>query len=342
MNSVELRYLIVAMPAYDEASTVAAVIDQIPRSYTGIGKVELVVVDDGSRDGTAEIARQAGAHVIRHAVRLGVGAAFQSAVRYAIEARADVLATLDSDGQFNPEDLSQLVAPIVHGEADAATASRFIDPARIPVMPRAKLWGNRQLSRVVSRLCGRRFYDVTCGMRSYSRKALLNLNVVGQFTYTQEVLLNLSFKHLRIVEIPIAVRGERSFGKSRVANNLFLYAVHVLRIIWKSYRDYRPFRFFGLLGVALAIPAFLLAAFLLGHYLRTNHFTPHKWAGFAAAALGALSVMMFYAGMIGDMLVRHRIYLEELLYLTRDGQAENSRVPPAPTPIETDPESGEI
>ncbi len=311
--------LIVAMPALDEEATVEDVIRGVPRKIHGIRSIEIVVVDDGSRDRTADKAEQAGATIIRHASPRGVGAAFHSALSYGIDRGADLIATIDADGQFDPADISVLIEPVLRGEADFTTASRFKDPDLVPVMPRAKLWGNRMMSRLISRLAGRTFYDVSCGMRCYSRSAALQLHPLGRFTYTQEVLLNLAFKQLRIAEVPIVVRGERAYGRSRVASSLWRYAVQSAQIILRCYRDYHPLRFFGGIALALMLPAAGLGLFLLVHYLNSGAFSPYKWAGFAAAALTALSVLMLHLGLIGDMLNRHRIYLEELLYRERLG-----------------------
>lgn len=311
--------LFVTIPALNESKTIAQVIAGVPRTMEGISDVRVIVVNDGSTDDTAALATAAGATVLSHAAPRGVGAAFHTALSYVIAQRGDLLVSIDGDGQFNPADIPTLAAPVIRGEADFATASRFKDPALVPTgMTGIKLWGNRMMSRLVSRLTGSTYYDVSCGMRCYSRKAMLHLNLLGTFTYTQEVFLNLAFKRLRIAEVPIRVRGQREFGKSRVASNLLQYATKTSRIIFRSYRDYQPMRFFGKIAVWLIVPAIALELFLLVHYLRTGQFSPHKWAGFVGAALLVLGLMMLYMGLIGDMLNRHRIYLEELLYRQRE------------------------
>lgn len=309
--------LIVAIPALNEEQTIGQVIQGIPDCIPGVSSIEILVIDDGSKDHTAERAAEAGAHVIRHPFTGGVGAAFHTALIYSIEYSADLLVSIDADGQFNPADIPRLVAPIVAGVGDFTTASRFKDPRLTPQMPKLKLWGNRQMSRLVSRLTGQTFFDVSCGMRCYSRRALLQLCVLAPFTYTQEVFLNLAFKRLRIVEVPIRVRGEREFGKSRVAGNLWRYGLQTATIVFRSYRDYHPLRFFGGIAAILVLFAVGLATFLLLHYVRTGSFSPHKWAGFGAVTFSALALLMGHLGMVGDMLNRQRIYLEELLYRQR-------------------------
>jgi glycosyltransferase involved in cell wall biosynthesis len=310
-------WLLVATPALDEERTVGDVVRGVPRQIPGVRAVEVVVLDDGSVDRTAERAEQAGALVLRHASSRGVGFAFHTLLSYGIEHGADLIVSIDADGQFDPADIPALVAPVVSDDADFTSASRFLDPSLVPEMPRIKRWGNRMMSRLISSLAGQSFADVSCGMRCYSRRAAVQLHLLGRFTYTQEVFLNLAFKQLRIREVPIRVRGERQFGESRVAGNLWRYALRTAQIIFRCYRDYHPLRFFGGLALALTVPALGLGGFLLWHYVTTGSFSPHKWAGFTAGALLVLAVLALQIGVIGDMLNRHRIYLEELLYRQR-------------------------
>lgn len=309
--------LFVAIPALNEEVTVGQVIRGVPRNIAGVTRVDVVVVNDGSTDRTAEVASEAGATVLYHPTPRGVGAAFHTALQHVIASRGDLLVTLDADGQFNPADIPELARPVIDGHADFSTASRFKDPALIPEMPGTKLWGNRQMSRLVSKLTGGKYYDVSCGMRCYNRRAMLNLNLMGAFTYTQEVFLNLAFKRLRIAEIPIKVRGQREFGKSRVASNLFKYALNTSRIIFRAYRDYKPMRFFGKIALWLMIPAFILEIGFLAHYLHTGRFSGYLWAGFSGAGLFGLGLISLHMGLMGDMMNRHRVYLEELLFLQR-------------------------
>jgi glycosyltransferase involved in cell wall biosynthesis len=317
--------LLVVIPALDEEKTVGLVIREIPRDLPGVAQVEVLVVDDGSGDRTGAEAEAAGASVIRHASPRGVGAAFGTALRYAIDAGADLIVSIDADGQFDPHDIRALIEPVRSGRADFASASRFKDPALIPRMPFMKRWGNGVVSRLVSRLTGQTFYDVSCGMRCYSRRAAMSLNPLGRFTYTQEVFLNLAFMQLRIAEVPVSVRGEREHGRSRVAGSLWRYALNTSGIIFRCYRDYRPMLFFGSIALVLAAAGVGLLAFLGVHYLNTGVFSPHKWAGFSGAASLVLASLVFFIGMIGDMLNRHRIYLEELLYRERERTTRGER-----------------
>ncbi len=311
------RKLVVIIPCLDEERTVGDVVSRVPREIDGVGEVAVLVVDDGSTDGTSERALAAGARVVRHPVNLGLGLAFREGVRQALALGADLVVNIDGDGQFDPADLSALVAPIVAGEAHMVTASRFLDRGLVPKMPRIKRWGNRWVARIVWLLTGQRFQDVSCGFRAFSREALLRMNLFGTFTYTQETFLDLTFKGLTIRELPVAVRGSREFGRSRVASNIPRYAVRSLQIMLRAFIGYRPFTFFAAIAAVFFAVGFGLLAFLLAHYLESGAFSPHIWAGFLGGSFVLLGVLTLVLAFIGDILVRMRTNQEEILYFLK-------------------------
>ena len=284
--------LLVILPAFNEAVTIGDVIQRIPTAIGQIDEIEVLVVDDGSTDNTADLARRYGARVVSHSRNMGVGRAMQTGLSEAVRHSFDVAVNIDADGQFAPEDIPKLVRPVVSGDAELVTASRFKDPERIPVMPTVKLLGNRGMSWLISQLTGERFFDVSCGFRAYSREALLRLTLTARFTYTQEMFLLLCHHGLRCAEIPIDVRGVREHGKSRVAANLFRYAIQTIGIIGGFLRDYRPSLFFSMIGHLLFLPGFGLAVFFFGHRLITGSFSPHIWSGFLASYLIGSAILL--------------------------------------------------
>jgi len=309
--------LCVVMPALNEEATIADVIRQVPEDIHGVSEVIIIVVDDGSTDGTRLAALSAGAQVVSHPDNRGLGAAFHTGVRKAIELGADYLVNIDSDGQFNPEDIPKLLQPLMDARADCVTASRFIHKDYYPDMGAVRFYGNRMMSALISFLSGKKYYDVSCGFRAYTRDTLLQLNLFGEFTYTQETFLDLTFKGLRILEVPIKTRGERPVGRSRVASNILRYAYNTGKIILRTFRDYYPLRVFGFVAAILLAGATALSCFLLIHYARTGGFTPHKWAGLTGGFLAGAGFMILVAGFIADMLVRIRINQERILYMLR-------------------------
>lgn len=310
------KRLLIAIPCLNEAATISEVIRAVPRHMPGVASVDVLVVDDGSNDETGARATDAGATVLRHSRNKGVGAAFKTAVDYATEQNYDLMVNIDGDGQFNPGDIPALAAPILAGKADMVTASRFIDSALIPDMPPMKLWGNRMMSLLVSTLINEKFHDVSCGFRCYARDTLLQLNLQGAFTYTQETFIDFAAKQLRIQEVPLAVRyfpGRRS----RVAASLLKYGMRTAKIIFRTYRDYFPLRFFWGLALLLLFPGLILAGMFGMHFIATGKFSGYLFAGFSSAFFLFLSVIFFVVGLVADMLARLRSNQERILYLLK-------------------------
>jgi glycosyltransferase involved in cell wall biosynthesis len=318
-SSARPTRLLVAIPCLNEAATIAEVVATVPRSGMGVTHVDVLVVDDGSTDGTAATARAAGAIVVRHPRNRGVGAAFQTAVEFAIAHRYDVMVNIDGDRQFDPADIPKLVGPVLAGEAEMVTASRFVDPALVPDMPAVKLWGNRMMSSLISGLVRQKFADVSCGFRCYSRDALLRLNLHGAFTYTQETFLDFAAKRVEIREVPIKVVYFKD-RQSRVAGSISKYAINALKIILRGYRDYFPLRFFWGIALALAVPGAVFGAIFFGHFLVTGRFAGYLFAGFTSAFLIGLSVLFFIVGIVADMLDRIRVNEERILLVLKRAQ----------------------
>ena len=197
------------LPCLNEAENLPKVLASLPKTI-GDHSTDRLVVDDGSTDGSAEIARDNGAIVISHGVNYGVGRAFQTALAFAIKQRFDIMVTIDADGQFPVSDIPKLVDPILDRSASFVSANRFASNEQIEHMSAIKRWGNARMTSLINRLTGEKFYDVSCGFRAYSRDAMLRLNLMGQFTYTQEVFLNLAFKGMPIEESSSWIPGSCS------------------------------------------------------------------------------------------------------------------------------------
>jgi glycosyltransferase involved in cell wall biosynthesis len=317
--------LLVAIPCLNEEKTIAKVIGDIPTTIKNVNEIVVLVIDDGSKDNTISEATKAGAKIIKNPRNLGVGHSFQTAVSYATQNYFDIMVNIDGDGQFNPKDIVKIVTPIIDNKADFVTASRFIDKTFYPDMPKVKFLGNLAMSKLISTLSGQKYHDVSCGFRAYSNKALLNLNLIGKFTYTQETFLDLSFKKLSIVEVPIKVEYFQD-RKSRVASNLFSYAYKTSKIIFRSYRDYFPLRFFWALAAGVMLPALALGIFFIFNYFQTGGFKGHLWAGFSAAFLAMVALSLAILGIVADMLDRQRITMERILFYQKYTLQKNKNI----------------
>jgi len=316
--------LLVVIPCLNEEKTIASVIKGIPTSIPGIQRITTVIIDDGSTDGTAEAAKACGATVLNHAYNKGVGAAFQTAVDHFLLGGYDFMANLDADGQFNPLDIPKLLEPLLQGRADFVTASRFIDPSFKPNIPWVKHWGNLKIAGLVSRLAGQKFYDVSCGFRAYSRDTLMRLNLQGVFTYTQETFLELAFKGLRIQEVAVNVKyfADR---KSRVAGSIPKYAINASLIIFKTYRDYFPLRFFWGISSVFFLFGLFFSGILMAHYFYNGQFTGQIWAGMVGGFFLMSALAFFIVGVFADMLDRQRSTLDKILYFQKNSLVKRQK-----------------
>jgi len=304
--------VIIIIPAYNEEKTIAEVIKDTLRATAFLNKKEVVVIDDGSSDGTVAVAKKAGADVVSHSKNLGLGSAFVTGVKETLERNGDIMVTIDADGQFNPAEIHNLVKPITNGEADFVSGSRFINrsPLKIPLI---RLIGNKLMARFISLVCKKKFSDISCGFRAYSKEALLHLNLFGRFTYTHEVILNISFKNLKMKEIPIEVKYF-SNRKSYLTKNLGNYILNCFKIIFQTVLDYMPLKVLGGIGIILFLVGLIFDFILLSIYLETGRFTPYISIGVFGLVLNFFGLSLFIIGLLSNMLNRIRQNQEKTLY----------------------------
>jgi len=316
--------LVILIPAFNEEKSLGKVLEKIPRKIKGIDQIDVLVINDGSTDQTAAIARQNGAKVVTHPKNRGLGAAFKTGIDEALKMGADIIVNIDADGQFNPKDIPLLIAPILSGQAQMATATRFKEKALIPTnIPPAKLWGNRQFTKLVNFLTGENFTDTQCGFRVYSREAALHLNLFGQFTYTQEVFIDLLEKGMTITEVPLKVTYfKNSQRKSAISGSLLKYGFRALEIILRTFRDYRPLLFFGIPGMAICLPGFILALGSLIYWLVLKKTSPVRMYLFTGIVLIIFGFLLIFLALVADMFKRMRKNQEEMLYQMKKKELE--------------------
>ena len=308
--------LIVNIPAFNEAEKIASTIKSIPRVAKGMDEVLVQVVDDGSSDNTARIARNAGADfVYSHDRNRGMGRTFKTSVEHALENGADVMVNIDADGQFNSRDIQLLLTPILTGRADMVSANRFGD-REAKNIPIAKDVLNRFAARLIGWFMKSPIQDLTCGFRAYSRETLMRLNLLGDFTYTQEVIIDALGKNMRIewVSVDVTYFVER---KSRVVRSISRYVQQSTRIIVKAVRDVRPMKFFGIPGFVLLTASFAIFITFLAFYFQDLKITPYRNYLFTAVALFIVGLQFIVFALLADMVKSNRRLVEENLYLTR-------------------------
>ena len=234
--------IVVTIPAYNEGSTIAILIKEIHRVLKGRKyDYSILVVDDGSRDSTAKVAKNAGAIVLSHPKNYGLAETFRTEVKKALQMGGDIIVHIDADRQYLPKEIPNLVEEIKKGY-DLVLGSRFM--GKIEEMPLTKKLGNMAFSRVISNITGMRISDAQTGFRAFTRELAENIVIISNHTYTQEQIIKAVRQKYRIKEVPIYFARRKD--RSRLISSPFGYAIRAWISITRIYRDYEPLKFFGI------------------------------------------------------------------------------------------------
>jgi glycosyltransferase involved in cell wall biosynthesis len=315
--------MVVLVPAFNEEENIENTIRSIPKKIFGIDEVKVLVVNDGSTDKTMDKAMNGGAYrVVSHRTNTGVGAAFMTGIRNAISMNADILVAIDADSQFDSNQIPELISPILNNQADVVIGSRFKE-GKPKNIPRIKYLGNMIFTRIVSGLVQQKFTDTQTGFRAYSKKALLNISVVNDFTYTQEVLIDLKFKGLQITEVPITVKYNDK-RKSRVVKNIYSYSSKVLAIITRTLVFHRPMFSFAILSGIFFGGGILAKLLTISSILVVNQSlsTGIIILGGVSFMMGVFATVVFRRQAFAEKDLRH--YLENAESLTSSAMRESN------------------
>lgn len=317
--------LVVNIPAYNEEIKIAETIKRIRKSFeadfyskegSAISEKMIQVINDGSKDKTSDAAKNAGADFIfSHNVNRGIGITFRTAVGKSLRNGADLMVNIDADGQFNPIDIPKLLLPILNGEADMVSADRFGNIGA-KNMPKLKYWLNRLAACVIGKFMNSKINDLTCGFRAYNRETLLRLNLPGNFTYTQEVIIDALGKRLKIKWVPVEVTYFEN-RKSRVVKSIFSYVNDSFRIILKAIRDVRPMKFFGIPGMIMMLFSFGFFFYFLFFYFQEFKISPFRNILLVAATLFIVGLQFFVFALMADMIRTNRKLIEDQMYTIR-------------------------
>ncbi len=313
--------LIVQIPAYNEAKTLAETIRCIPRSVPGLDRVEILVINDGSLDATGQVAKQAGAdHVVHHITNRGLAHAFQTGIEACLSLGADIIVNTDADNQYNAEDIPMLVQPILQGKADIVVGDRQTD--QLAHFSSSKKWLQKLGSALVRRLSSTSIPDTVSGFRAISRNAALGLNIGSDFSYTIEMLIQAGHDRLAITSVPVRTRPVER--KSRLFRNtphfLFSSALTMLRI----YVTYKPLRAFVSIGAILGIiGVFPLLRFLYFYF--TSGGSGHVQSLVIGGSFLVMGVLFAMFGLLAELISFNRKTLSRVLEKLRRLEQEISK-----------------
>ncbi|MDX6582149.1 MAG: hypothetical protein QOI10_1333 [Solirubrobacterales bacterium] len=306
--------LIIQIPCLDEERTLPRTLSELPRRLEGFDSVEWLVVDDGSTDTTAAVARECGVdHIVRLTNNKGLAAAFQAGLDAALKLGADVIVNTDADGQYSAGDIPRLVAPILDRRADMVVGDRRVD--QIEHFSTTKKLLQRLGSWVVRRASGTDVPDTTSGFRAYNREAALQLLVVSNFTYTLESLIQAGKMLVAVEHVPVQTNPQTR--ESRLFPTTGAYVRRNALEIFRAYVLYEPLRVFATAALAFAIGA--LAAwmpFVLDVILNGDS-SGHVQSLILGAVLAVIAVQMFGLGVIGDTLAGQRVIAQRIFERVR-------------------------
>ncbi len=299
--------LIIQIPCYNEEEQIGKTLGDLPKELAGIDEIEILVINDGSTDNSAETARSCGASVIDIKPNKGLANAFRSGLAESLKRGADIIVNTDADNQYCADDIKKLIQPIIDGNADIVIGARNIEAIKEFSLIKKIL--QKVGSAVLRLLSSAPVSDAPSGFRAFSKQAAIKLNVFDNYTYTMETILQANAKDLKIVSVPIRVNPK--LRESKLVKNIFDYVLKSMKTTIRMFIVYRPFRFFislaglsGLLGIMLVIR-------FIYFYLQGNG-NGHVQSLIFASVFLISAIQLGIIAILGDLLSINRKLLEDI------------------------------
>lgn len=314
--------LLIQIPCLNEAETLPQVLADLPTHIPDIDRIKILIIDDGSQDDTAEVARQWGVpFIVHHKQWQGLARAFQDGLNASLYHGADIIVNTDADHQYPGRYIADLVAPILRGEADIVIGDRQVQT--IPHFSPIKKLFQKIGSNVVRNISGIDVPDAVSGFRAYSKEAALRLNILSQFSYTLETIIQAGKLGLKVVSVPI--QTNETERPSRLQRNMWHFIKSQATTILRVYAFYEPLRTF----TYLSLP-FLLVG--IGSWLRFLYFVVASQSGIArysqsltiGSGLFVAGVLILLFGIQADISSKHRQLTQELLYRLKKMELEQN------------------
>lgn len=300
--------LIIQIPCYNEAETLEVALNDLPKQIDGIDEIEYLIINDGSKDNTVEVAKNWGVHyVVNFKCNKGLAKGFMAGLDACLRQGADIIVNTDADNQYCGADIEKLVRPILNGKADIVIGERPIDDTEhfSPLKKKLQHIGSWTV-RVASKTD---VPDAPSGFRAYSRQAALKMNVINEYTYTLETIVQAGRNKMAITSVPIRTNPE--LRKSRLFNSMFGYIKKSMLTIIRAFMMYKPLRFFTIIGSTIFLIGLILGIrFLVFVFMGESG--GHIQSLILASTLLLLGFQTFISGLQADLIASNRKLLEDI------------------------------
>ena len=314
-----MKKLIIQIPCLNEATTLPETLRDLPRHIPGIDVVETLVIDDGSRDGTLDVARACGVdHLVQFKSRKGLAAAFMAGIDAGLKYGADFIVNTDADNQYGGQDIPKLLAPLLSDKADIVIGDRNIRTLRHLTMTRKLL--QRLGSWVVRQVSNTQVPDTTSGFRAYTREAALRMTIVSEFSYTLESIIQAGRRRMTIAHVVVTTNLDTR--DSRLFNSVASYVKKSAATIVRIYAMYEPLKIFSYTGLVIFLVGFTISARFL-YYYSIGAGQGHLQSLILSAVLMIVGFQVLLIGLVADVISGNRKLIEELLYRVRSMELSN-------------------
>lgn len=305
--------LIIQVPCYNEAETLEVALNDLPKHIDGIDEIEYLIINDGSKDNTVEVAKKWGVnYVVNFRRNKGLAKGFMAGLDACLRNGADIIVNTDADNQYNGDDIEKLVRPILEGKTDIVIGERPIDQTEhfSPLKKKLQHFG----SWVVRKASKSDIPDAPSGFRAYSRDAAMRLNVVNEYTYTLETIVQAGRTKIAQTSVPIRTNGE--LRPSRLFSSMFGYVKKSMLTILRAFMMYKPLQFFSTIG-GVGFIAGLAVGIRFIVYMCMGQGNGHVQSLILAGLLITLGVLIFVIGLQADLIAANRKILEDIQYHVR-------------------------
>lgn len=306
--------LIIQIPCYNEAETLTIALNELPRHIDGIDQIEYLIINDGSKDDTVKVAREWGVnHIVSFRQNKGLAKGFMAGLDACLRNGADIIVNTDADNQYCGQDIEKLVRPILEGKADIVIGERPINEIEhfSPLKKKLQHFG----SYIVRKASRTEVSDAPSGFRAYTREAAMSVNVINNYTYTLETIVQAGNSRMAIQSVPVRTNPE--LRQSRLFKSMFGYVQRSIVTILRSFMMYNPLKFFGAVGGVLFGAGFVLGVRYLVIVAISGSAAGHLQSLILMSVLLLMGVLTWVVGMLADITAANRKILEDIQYRVR-------------------------